>query len=357
MNNYVYQLAFAPTSNPTSSPSELPSSKPSCQPTSIPSSSPTNPTSQPSMMPTIFPSIKPSNQPTNKPSIVPSVQPTAQPSTQPTLTNQPTESSQVNNYSSSTNNSDSLESIGLKIGFSIASFIFSAIIGYLLRKKIAYYVLQHWGHTFLYIHDITDFDKSNIFPNEIGLYVLSLNTSNITNDTNNNLYAIYQSKEYNILIDANPFGISRSSYESIRNGIMTQTIATVVIGTGHSGQYNLMTPLDKNQLLNYLINCNAIKPQKLLYFLRYYKELGFIKGFIYYYAFHYFEDNYIKSSRKTDPLKHNSSRSFSSSIDLNGNGVSMNPIISLNRQTIQSIEQTSNQSSRVSSVASNHSIV
>ena len=89
-----------------------------------------------------------------------------------------------------------------------------------------------------------------------------------------------------------------------------------------------MISLDKIQIINYLINCNAIKPQRFLYFIKYYSELGFMKGLIYYYIFHYFDDIYAKALRSKDSKNNENKRSIRT-VSSQSIGITMNPMITI----------------------------
>ncbi|MGB4190968.1 MAG: hypothetical protein WBJ81_00250 [Rickettsiales bacterium] len=174
----------------------------------------------------------------------------------PTLAPTPIPTSSPNNDNAAQVNL--LETAGIKTAFSLASFALSVIGGYLLRNKIAFYVLNNWGHEYKLLYKDSNI---SLKKHEIGLYAKE-----------QELLCIIKNEEYFLPID-----------DSIHNGISNQLHTIIIQALKNpliSQSFTFIQP-EKNQIRNFLIKNKYLATQKTYCFLDSFMELGYIKGSIY----------------------------------------------------------------------------
>lgn len=166
------------------------------------------------------------------------------------------------------------DSLAIKIASPIGSFLLSVITGWILREKVAFYILDNWGHQYKLIY------KNSYVPlqnNEIGLRI-----------NENQLVCIINNQECLLPIDdSGNSGISK---------LLHDTIMQALENFDTSKSFTLIQS-EKNQIRNYLINHKYILPKHTC-LIASYQELGFIKGAIYKITLDQFEDEHLKTSRK-----------------------------------------------------------
>jgi hypothetical protein len=268
-----------PSGLPTGQPSEQPTLHPSGQPSGLPSGQPSE---QPTKQPIDHPSTRPTSQPTSptgQPSGQPSDQPSMQPTTRPTPhpTPYPSQSEEIINGAGSASQGGITSTPAFQYGTSAASFILTAIGTWLLRVKIAFYIIEQWGYSYRFIYH--KFSQNSLSNNEIGLRL---------NDSNE-LVFIVKNQEYYMPVDENNIkGIPHDLHDIITKELKYPT----------EGQVFFLVSPEKNQLRNFLITQKYVSTTKTCYVLEGYTDLGYIKGTFYHLFLDQFREDHAKASEK-----------------------------------------------------------
>ena len=146
---------------------------------------------------------------------------------------------------------------GFKAVYSAATFILSLVAGYFFREKIAFHILNHWGHRYKFMFEG---DNTQLEEGEVGLRL-----------DQGAVVCVVKGISYKLHTDDNDAGASSGLYDSLKRVLENPDI---------SKSYAL-TPHEKNQLRDFLFYHNYIKTKKICCCLDSYPELGYLKGIIY----------------------------------------------------------------------------
>lgn len=158
---------------------------------------------------------------------------------------------------------------------SLLGFIGLAVLGF-YREKIAFRILNKWGHTYKLIYQGS---KADLKDNEIGLRLDS-----------NSLVAVVKNKAYPIVTDV------RGEY----NGISVELRNLIVQELEHSTNLKAfeLNQLEKNQIRNFLMKAQHIYPTKTFCCLSGYKEVGYFYGTVYKLTLSQYKDVHFEKYKK-----------------------------------------------------------
>ena len=199
----------------------------------------------------------------------------------------------------------------ISAGFSVLSIVAT----WLLRNKIAIYILDNWGHKYILYNPYIQLKE-----NEIAIK-LSLNDQ---------LILIANFQEYPLLdIDSDSRGISKTLYNTIKQSIEDTQLS----------QSFTLLQYEKNQIRDYLVAHKYIKTTQTFGCLKGYRELGYAQGTLYNFFLQNFEANHAQYSKKQARKQDISHFSIDQGSESLGEGFSAtNPVLKENLKTENSID-------------------
>lgn len=163
---------------------------------------------------------------------------------------------------------------GFHAVYTVSTFILSIVAGYFFREKIAFYILNHWGHKYKFMPDGAN---TELEEGEIGL--------RLDHET---IICVVKGNSYKLHTDDNDAGVSLGLYDSLKRVLENSDITQSFTLTQH----------EQNQLRDFLFYHNYIKTKKICCCLKGYPELGYLKGSIYGMILSKFEEEHKIISKK-----------------------------------------------------------
>lgn len=218
------------------------------------------PTASPTLSPTRSPTASPTPSPTRSPSFFPS----RSPSPLPTLSSE--------NTSNKAQASSETSQFWFKIVISFGSTLAGLIFGWLFRSKIAFYILENWGHSVILF---SSKPKRALETAELAIFLI---------DDEISFQCGWKTEEsLGIIVVDNGInsGISRGLYDLLVEKFRQPEL-----------EFSL-TILEKTQILTFLRACRYIETASFLG-IQYYPELGFLKGMIYSLCFQSYQAEFLE---------------------------------------------------------------